>query len=116
MTLSSPIVLFGAGNLGRRTARALHPDLFCDNNRALWGTTWEGIPIESPQTAVRRYQRATFVSTIWHPSRAEGMMARVDQLKSLGASQVVPFCALLAEHGDVLLPHGFWERPNYYSR
>lgn len=116
MSLFGPLVLFGAGNLGRRVARTLHPDLFCDNNRALWGTTFEGIPIESPETAVQRYANATFVITIWHPSRTEGMTARMDQLKSLGASNVVPFCALLAEYGDVLLPHGFWERPSYYSK
>src|SRR5215471_3269379 len=115
MTISSPCILFGAGNLGRRVAGILRPELFCDNNRVLWGTTWEGIPIESPATAVQRYPNATFIVTIWHPSRKEGMLARIHQLKSLGASSVIPFCALLGDFGDALLPHGFWERPGYYS-
>ncbi|PYX45596.1 MAG: hypothetical protein DMG79_18890, partial [Acidobacteria bacterium] len=65
--------------------------------------------------AVQRYRNATFVVTIWHPSRKEGILARIRQLKSLGASSVVPFCVLLDEYGDYLLPHGFWERPKYYS-
>ncbi len=115
MNLSDPIVIFGAGNLGRRVARAIHPVLFCDNNPSLWGTIIEGIPVESPQTAVERYPRATYVITIWHPSRTAGMMDRVSQLRSLGASDVIPFSALFTKYGDLLLPHGFWERPSYYS-
>jgi len=63
---------------------------------------------------VQRYRHATFVVTIWHPSRTEGMMDRVNQLRTLGASNIVPFPALFADYGDRLLPHGFWERPSYY--
>lgn len=88
--------------------------MFCDNNPALWGTVCEGIPVESPAAAVGRYPQATFVIAIWHPSRTEGMMDRVKQLRTLGASHIVPFPVLFADYGDVLLPHGFWERPNYY--
>lgn len=108
------IVIFGAGNLGRRVARAVRPEMFCDNNRALWGTTWQGIPIEAPEAAVRRYPDSTFIVAIWHPSRTERMVDRIGQLKSLGASNVIPFSALLAEHGDFLLPNMLWERPGFY--
>ena len=114
MTHPSPLVCFGAGNLGRRIALAVRPVLFCDNNSALWGTVCEGVPVESPATAVQRYPNATFVVTIWHPSRTEGMMDRVNQLRTLGASNIVPFPRLFADYGDLLLPHGFWERPSYY--
>ncbi|MGA8345615.1 MAG: hypothetical protein WB781_27035, partial [Candidatus Sulfotelmatobacter sp.] len=110
MILPSPIICFGAGNLGRRIARAAHPVLFCDNNSAVWGTVCDGIPVESPATAVQRYPQATFVITIWHPSRTEGMMDRVKQLRTLGASNIIPFSLLFADYGDLLLPHGFWER------
>jgi len=116
MNSSAPIVIFGAGNLGRRIVRVIRPALFCDNNPALWGTTWEGIPIESPESAVQRYPNATFVVAIWHPSRTESMADRIDQVRSLGALNVVPFSALLGEYGDFLLPHMFWERPHYYAR
>jgi FkbM family methyltransferase len=115
MTFSSPVVIFGAGNLGRRVGQALHPVLFCDNNPALWGSVCEGIPVESPETAVRRYPRATFVIAIWHPTRAEGMMGRISQLKSLGASDIISFAALIKHYASYLLPHGFWERPAYYA-
>lgn len=116
MPLSAPIVVFGAGNLGRRVARAVHPILFCDNNRALWGTRCEGIPIESPATAVQRFPDATFVIAIWHPSRTGGMMDVVKQLTSFGATNILSFAKLFVEYGDVLLPHGFWERPQYYDQ
>lgn len=58
MSLSAPIVIFGAGNLGRRVAQAVHPTLFCDDNSALWGSVCEGITIESLEKAVERYPNA----------------------------------------------------------
>ncbi len=115
MTSSDQFVVFGAGNLGRRVARAVHPVLFCDNNRSLWGSRVEGIPVESPQSAVQCYPRATFVVAIWHPSRTEGMLDRIAQLRSFGAPRVIPFFALLREHRDTLLPHLLWEQPEYYA-
>jgi FkbM family methyltransferase len=116
MTVSAPFIILGAGNLGRRIARAIHPILICDNNPSLWGGVVEGIPIVSPEVAVQRYPQATFVVAIWHASRTEGMTNRMDQLRSLGASNVVPFSDLFAEHGNHLLPHFLWERADYYSR
>jgi FkbM family methyltransferase len=115
MTVPAPIVSFGAGNLGRRVARAVHPVLMCDNNPSLWDSVIEGITVASPEVAVKRYPDATFVVAIWHPSRTEGMTDRVNQLKSLGASNVLPFYELFAEYGNGLLPNLFWERPDYYA-
>jgi FkbM family methyltransferase len=116
MDSSAPIVIFGAGNLGRRVAKAIPPVLFCDNNPALWGTAYDGTPIESPETAVRRYPSATFINAIWHPSRTERIADRTRQLESLGASNVLPFSSLFADYGDALLPDWFWERPAYYAQ
>jgi FkbM family methyltransferase len=116
MNSSAPMVIFGAGNLGRRVARAIRPALFCDSNSTLWGTAWEGVPIESPETAVRRYPNAIFVVAIWHPSRTERMADRIHQLKSLGASDIIPFSRLLADYGDFILPNMLWERPDYYAQ
>jgi len=115
MKFSSPIVIFGAGKLGRRVAQAVHPVLFCDNNSALWGTVCEGITVESPEKAVERYPNATFIIAIWHPSRTAKMMDRVNQLKSFGATSIISFPALFNDYADILLPHGFWERPGYYA-
>ncbi len=115
MTFSTPFVVFGAGNLGRRTVRAIHPVLICDNNSSLWNSIIEGISITSPEAAVKRYPDATFVVAIWHPSRSETMMDRTHQLRELGASNVIPFYELFAEYGNLLLPNLFWERPDYYA-
>src|SRR5262245_38376369 len=114
MTNSLPIVCFGAGNLGRRVARAVHPVLFCDNNSSLWGTKIESIPVDSPQAAVELYPNATFVVAIWHPSRTDTMASRMNQLNSLGASNVTPFWSLFADYRE-LLPNLFWELPDYYN-
>lgn len=111
---SVPIVCFGAGNFGRRVARVIRPTLMCDNKPSLWGRAVEGVPVDSPKSAVDRYPDATFVVTIWSPSRSEGMREHINQLRALGARKVVPFYALLADYGNDLLPHLFWERADYY--
>jgi FkbM family methyltransferase len=115
MTVSPPFVIFGAGNLGRRIARIIRPVLFCDNNPSSWDSMVDGIPVVSPKAAIERNSHATFVVAIWHPSRSERLTDRLDQLKSLGASNVIPFYGLFAEYGNALLPNFLWERPEYYS-
>jgi FkbM family methyltransferase len=114
MTLSAPIIVFGAGNLGRRIARAVHPVLICDNNPSLWSGAIDGTSVVSPEVAVQRYPSATFVVAIWHPSRTETMADRVNQLNRLGALNVIPFYGLFAEYGDILLPNFLWQQPDYY--
>jgi FkbM family methyltransferase len=116
MKLSGPVVVFGAGKLGRRVAHAVAPVMFCDNNRSLWGGRIEDIPVDSPAVAVQRFPDATFVVAIWHPSRNETLTDRMVQLKSLGAQNVIPLPALIPEYSDFLLPHFLWEKPEYYSQ
>lgn len=115
MSASKPTVVLGAGNLGRRVVRAVRPVLFCDNNRSLWNSMIDAIPVVSPEDAFKSYPDATFVVAIWHPSPSEGMADRMDQLRSLGVSKVIPFSALFADYGNLLLPHMLWERRDYYA-
>jgi FkbM family methyltransferase len=115
MVPADSIVILGAGNLGRRVARAIRPPAFCDNNPSRQGTMIDGIPVISPKAAIEQYPEATFVVAIWNPSRTEGMTDRIAQLKSLGARNIIPFTALFPQHGDLLLPHFLWERPDYYG-
>jgi FkbM family methyltransferase len=112
---SSQVVIFGAGNLGRRVARAVGATLFCDNNSKLWGTSIDGIPVESPSTAARLYPEATFVVAIWNPSRTETMLDRVAQLKNSGATTVIPFIELFDDYANDLLPHLLWAKRDYYD-
>lgn len=115
MSLQGQFVIFGAGHLGRRVAGAVKPELFCDNNRKLWGTSVDGIPVESPAVAADRCPQASFVVAIWNPSRTETMVDRMNQLRELGVARVIPFTALLDEIGDHVLPNLLWERHDYYA-
>jgi len=115
VSASDEIVVFGAGSLGTRVARAVNPVLFCDNNQNLWGTSVEGVPVESPVTAINHYPGATFVAAIWNPSPTESMLDRIGQLKRLGASRVIPFTDVLEEYGDRILPNLLWAKSDFYA-
>lgn len=110
-----PAIILGAGNLGRRMATALRPLLFCDNNPALWGTEVAGVPVVSPAEAVRSHPGALYIVAIWHPCTTEDMLDRIEQLRRLGARNVVPFSAFLDQYAEHLLPNLLWEQPGYYA-
>jgi FkbM family methyltransferase len=73
--LSAATVLFGAGNLGRRTLALLRAHgrevaAFVDNDPHRWGTAVEGVPVLSPDEASSRFASdGLAIVTIW---RAEG--------------------------------------------
>jgi FkbM family methyltransferase len=107
-----PLVLFGAGNLGRKVRRALAGTplevvAFADNDPARWGTTLEGLPVMEPGTAAARFGReACFVVTIF---RAEGTPHRYPEteaaLRGAGALRVAHFGHLARVRPEGLLPH-----------
>jgi FkbM family methyltransferase len=109
------LVFFGAGRLGRRTLAGLRknglvPLAFMDNNRALWGTEIDGVPVLSPADAVSRYgANAVFVITIWGGKRAwneeDRMGDRVRELRALGCERVVSFGSLYWKYPNGLLPY-----------
>ena len=112
-----PLVIFGAGNLGRRIARELASrafPLFCfsDNNPVVWGSTIESLPVLSPAEAVERYRNeATFLLAICNPDHA-GVQTVVDQLRSLGCCSVMSFTALFWRLPDRFLPYYLWDLPS----
>jgi FkbM family methyltransferase len=65
------LVLFGAGNLGRKALACLRrsgiePLAFSDNSPAKWGTRVDGLNVLSPRDAAETYgASALFVVTIW---------------------------------------------------
>jgi FkbM family methyltransferase len=105
-----PLVLFGAGRLGRRTlqgARAAgrEPLAFCDNNAALWGREIDGLPVLSlPQAATKFGQSAAFVITVWGGNPTERMVDRERQLREAGCRTVLHF-GLLYWRYPALFPH-----------
>jgi FkbM family methyltransferase len=87
------VVLFGAGNLGRRTLACLRtigvePLAFTDNNEGLWGTDVAGLQVLSPEQTAERFADALFIVTIWNPSHwFEKSRGRLERL---GCSRISP--------------------------
>jgi FkbM family methyltransferase len=102
------VVLFGAGNLGRKALRCLRsvgiePLAFADNSQAIWGTTTEGVPVMSPSEAAEKFGRsALFVVTIW--SLGHSFRQTQEQLSLWGCSHVVGSSALRWKFSEELLP------------
>ncbi len=115
---SGRLVLYGAGNLGRRTLRGLRqhnvePIAFADASPALSGKQVEGVPAYSPVEAVRRFGKdATFVVCVWHPDREYGVQDIVDRLSEMGAKRVASFVPLFWKYAETFLPYFFWELPS----
>jgi FkbM family methyltransferase len=99
-----PIVLFGAGALGRMVAKGLRnagaPAIaFGDNNPKLWGEEVEGLRVFSAAEAARRFgQDCCFVATIYNGSKTR------QQLRGLGCQYVAPFAALFWKYAGVFIP------------
>lgn len=119
-SFAQSIVLYGAGNLGRKVLHGLRkngiqPVAFSDANAALAGHDIEGVPVFSPQEAVERFgQEAVFVVCIWHPDRHSGVRQIVDTLTQLGALCVLPFTLLFWKFPDTFLPYYYWDLPSKY--
>jgi FkbM family methyltransferase len=111
------IVLFGAGQLGRKTLRGLRtlgiePLAFGDNDSTAWGRTVDGLPVLSPEAAAARHgDRATFVVTIWPAGSIHRQAATRRQLQALGCGAVTTFAALFWRHPEVFLPHYALDTP-----
>lgn len=111
-----PIVLMGAGGLGRRTLaglrrRGLEPLAFADNGRA--GTVLDGVQVLSPQRAAQQYgSTAAFVVTIWGAHLTHRFEHSRQQLLALGCDLVLPFPPLFWKLGDVVLPFYLQDLPS----
>jgi FkbM family methyltransferase len=110
MTYPAPLVLCGAGRLGRVTLAGLRragvpPIAIADNNAALHGTRFDGCEVMSIEGAVGALgQAAVFVTTVYtaQPLRS--------QLVKLGA-RVASSRAVFFQHPDQFLPHGSIQWP-----
>lgn len=111
------IVLFGAGQLGRKALAGLRglniePVAFTDNNPALWNSSIEGVPVYSPADAAARFKdNSSFVVTMWSPGIRRQYCEARDQLAGHGCERIVPFVALFWKYPDVFLPHITWGLP-----
>jgi FkbM family methyltransferase len=107
-SLRGPIVLYGAGQLGRWTAQAMRgagPFCFCDSNPKLWHTEIEGVPVLPIQDVPND---ALFVVTIYTGAKVR------KQLRDQG-QRVVSFAefyrASLLGQPAVAVPYGSIDSP-----
>jgi len=106
-----PIVLFGAGNLGRLTLRKLRsvgiePAAFTDSRPDLWESEVDQLKVLSPGQAASLHGAAgAFVVTIWTGHAHDRMRHRVESLRALGCRHVMPFTALFWHFSETFLPH-----------
>lgn len=112
------LVLMGAGGLGTRTLAGLRqhgiePLAFADNGIARQGTTLNGIPVLSPETAARGFgTRAAFVVTIWGANSSHRYAHSRDQLRVLGCDVVCSFPPLFWKFPETLLPFYLQDLPS----
>jgi FkbM family methyltransferase len=111
------LILFGAGNLGRKTLTRLRkigiePKAFSDNNPALWNTFVDGLEVVSPDEAARKYRdKATFVITIWRALGEDRQARRREQLLNLNCQKMISFGYLYWKYPDIFLPHYALDEP-----
>jgi FkbM family methyltransferase len=115
----TPLVLMGAGNLGRKTVVALRQlgrtvVAFADNNPDAQGRLVEGLPVHAPAEAVRLHGgAASFVVTIWGAGQSHRYDRMRAQLVGLGATRVAPAAALFWAHPDTFLPYFALDLPQH---
>ena len=115
---NSPVVLFGAGRLGRKIAQGLiqiglKPSAFSDNNPDLQGTTILGIPVYSPSDAAARFgKEAVFVVTIWRAFAEETIGDCKSFLRNLGCATVCSVFPVFWKYPRLFLPHCGADEPH----
>lgn len=103
------IVLFGAGNIGRRILARLReggvePHAFSDNNAASWGKSVDGLTVLKPAEAAERFGRkAAFMVTVYNPWH--NFVDTRAQLQGLGCEKVLSVLAFRWKHHQMFLPH-----------
>jgi FkbM family methyltransferase len=108
---SESLVLFGAGNLGRKTLAGLRkvdiePLAFTDNNPLLWNKPIDGLQVLSPQDAANKFGKsAAFIITIWRAIGGDRQARRQQSLFDLNCNRVVSFGYLFWKYADIFLPH-----------
>jgi FkbM family methyltransferase len=111
-----PIVLYGAGTLGRsvldRLRRSgLDAAAFADDTPGKQGTSIEGVPVMSPAAAAATFgPQAVFVVTILNPA-LRFTDARARLRKATGGGRVASFLELAWRFPESFLPHWQFDSP-----
>ena len=115
---SGRVVIYGAGNLGRRILAGLQETgievlAFADRNQAMWSQVVDGVKVLSPPDAAAKFgDDELFIAGVWHPTRQGGMQSVLDGLHALGCSHVTSFVPLFWRDADRYLPYYLWDLPH----
>lgn len=115
---SSALVLYGAGNLGRRTltglrAVGIEPVAFVDASPTRQRDGVDGLRVLSPSEAAAEFgEHALFVVTVWSPSRRHEFGEIHRSLASLGVKRLVSFVSLYRAYADQFLPYYCLDLPH----
>jgi hypothetical protein len=116
---SRDVVIFGAGNFGRKALRALHAHGyevkgFLDNNTSLHGKEVEGIPVSSIAKGWGTHgDKVGVVVAIYFGEAKDTMGERIAPLKHAGFSKIVHFGHLAWKYPKGLLPHYSLDLPSH---
>ncbi|MEH2414964.1 FkbM family methyltransferase [Nostoc sp.] len=112
------IVLFGSGQLGRKTLKGLRkigiePLAFADNNSKLWNQSVDGLTVLSPEDAAQTFgNKAVFVVTIWGACSTHRLAHTREQLQLLNCLKIVSCTFLFWKYPETFLPHYCLDLPH----
>lgn len=115
---SVPLVLHGAGQLGRRTlaglrALGLQVQAFSDNSARLQHQEVNGLPVLAPAEIVSRLgPDAVVVVSVWGSGSGHRFERTRAQLTQLGLRTVLPVAALYFAYPEQFLPHYSLDLPS----
>ena len=102
------LIIFGCGNMGGRVLHCLRqhgiePLAATDSNARIWGNTFFGLPIFSPEEAITKYgQQAGFLITIYNPSQSVSAIIR--GLRAYGCPWIFPLVPMRWKFHREFLP------------
>jgi FkbM family methyltransferase len=116
LTDNSPIIVFGAGNLGRKIAAFLINEkknvvAFSDNNSRIWNNDLLGLKVLPPSEIPLE---AIIIVAIWSPENSY-KQAKEQLLKS-GAVNIYHASALMKLYPQKLLPYYHFETSDYFLK
>jgi len=117
--IDGDFLLFGAGNLGRKTLKLLsklgkRPLAFIDNNPELRGKEIDSVKIMSPLEAAKLFDvnSVGIITTIWCGEATDKMSDRLQPVKDLGFKKIALFGHLAWKFSDNFLPHYSLDLPS----
>jgi FkbM family methyltransferase len=113
------VLLYGAGNLGRRTLEGLRrvgaaPLAFVDASPAAQGSEIDGVTVLSPAAAAQKFgATAAFVVAVWSPSRPNAIAEISRALRDHGVRSISPFVPLFWRYAEEFLPYFSLDLPHH---